>query len=478
MKVLFVTSEAAPFAVTGGLGDVSSALPKALCAGKVACRVVLPLYSDTPAGLRENMKFVASFRVPVSWRQQYCGLFETRHDGVTYYFLDNEYYFRRPGLYGYYDDAERFAFLARAALEMLPYINFCPDVIHCNDWQTALTPVYYKLFYEGRGGYGNCKTLMTIHNIQYQGKYGMEILGDVFGIPESAKSLVEYDGCVNLLKGGIECADRVTTVSPTYASEIRDPFFSHGLHYILNDRSYKLSGIVNGIDTESYDPSHDPNLEAPYSSEDPSGKAADKSALQQQMGLSCDADVPLIGMVTRLVEHKGIDLVKYAFGRLMRQEVQLAVLGTGDWVYESFFDEMAQRYPGKFAFYKGFMSSLAHKIYAGADLFLMPSLSEPCGLAQMIALRYGTIPIVRKTGGLTDTVADCGDGQGNGFTFATYNADDMAGAIDRAITAYHQPAVWSGLVRRAMLSDHSWKRPAAQYVKLYRAMVQPEESPV
>ena len=471
MKVLFITSEASPFAMTGGLGDVSSALPKTLCAQKIACRVVLPLYSDTPADLREKMRFIASFSVPVSWRQQYCGLFEAKHGGVTYYLLDNEFYFRRPGLYGYYDDAERFAFLSRAALEMLPYVNFCPDVIHCNDWQTALASVYYKLFYAGRGGYGNSKTLLTIHNIQYQGKYGMEILGDVFGLPEAAKSLVEYDGCINLLKGGVECADRVTTVSPTYACEIHNPFFSHGLHYILNDRSYKLSGIVNGIDVENYDPSSDPCLEAPYSAEDPDGKAANKQALQQKLGLARKPDIPLIGMVTRLVDHKGIDLVKYSFERLMRQEVQLAILGTGDWVYESYFDEMAQRYAGKFAFYKGFISSLARKIYAGADLFLMPSLSEPCGLAQMIAMRYGTIPIVRKTGGLNDTVEDCGDGQGNGFTFVTYNADDMADAIDRALMAYRQPTLWNELVARAMISDHSWKRPAAQYISLYREMV-------
>lgn len=471
MKVLFVTSEAAPFAMTGGLGDVSSALPKALRAQKVGCRVVLPLYRDTPAELREQMKFVASFAVPVAWRQQYCGVFETKHDGVTYYLLDNEFYFHRPGLYGYYDDAERFAFLSRAVLEMLPYIHFAPDVIHCNDWQTALTPVYYKLFYAGRSGYGNSKTMLTIHNIQYQGKYDMELLGDVFDVPQEARSLVEYDGCINLLKGGIECADRVTTVSPTYADEIRTPFFSHGLHYILNDRSYKLSGIVNGIDTDIYNPVADPDLVAPYSVKDLSGKAQDKRVLQECMGLQTESSLPLIGMVTRLADHKGIDLVKYALERLMRQDVQMAVLGTGEWVYESFFDEMTQRYPGKFAFYKGFVSSLAHKIYAGADLFLMPSLSEPCGLAQMIALRYGTIPIVRKTGGLNDTVTDCGDGEGNGFTFVTYNADDMSGAIDRALTLYHRPSEWKSLVKRAMQCDYGWKKSAGEYISLYRSMI-------
>ena len=471
MKVLFVTSEATPFAMTGGLGDVSSALPKALRARVVGCRVVLPLYSDVPAQLREQMKFVTSFSVPVSWRSQYCGVFEAKVNGVTYYLLDNEYYFQRPGLYGYYDDAERFAFLARAALELLPYLNYFPDIIHCNDWETALLPVYYKLFYSMRSGYGNIKTLLTIHNIQYQGKYGMDILGDVFGLPEDQKSLVEYDGCINLLKGGIECADRVTTVSPTYAGEIRDPYFSHGLHYILNDRAYKLTGIVNGIDTESYDPEHDPCIASPFSAECPEGKAEDKRALQERMGLHPDPQIPLVGMVTRLVDHKGIDLVKYLLDRLMRQEVQLAVLGAGDWIYESFFDEAAQRYRGKFAFYKGFEPALARQIYAGADLFLMPSLSEPCGLAQMVALRYGAIPIVRKTGGLADTIQDCGDGKGNGFTFATFNADDMAGAIERALGLYRQPDIWQDLVRRAMQCDHSWRRPAGEYIEVYQSML-------
>ena len=467
MKVLFVTSEAVPFAMTGGLGDVSGALPRALCARGVDCRVVLPLYADTPADLRRDLRFVGSCTVPVAWRQQYCGLFTVKREGVTYYLLDNEQYFLRPGLYGYYDDAERFAFFARAVLEMLPLAGFEPDVIHCNDWQTALTPVYDRLFYAGQG---SRRTLMTIHNIQYQGQYSMDLLGDVFGIGWDDRHLVEYDGCVNLLKGGIECADRVSTVSPTYAGEIRNPFFSHGLHHILNDRAQKLSGILNGIDTAQYDPAADPALAAPFSADDTAGKAVCKAALQRQLGLQERPDVPLVGMVTRLVDHKGIDLVRDAFDRLMQRDLQLAVLGAGDWIYESFFDEMCPRFSGRFAFYKGFEPTLAHRIYAGADLFLMPSLSEPCGLAQMIALRYGALPVVRLTGGLADTVSDCGDGKGNGLTFASYYADDMLWAIDRGLAVYRQPDERAALVQRALRCDHGWDGPAAAYEQLYRSL--------
>ncbi len=471
MKVLFVTGEAAPFAMSGGLGDVSGALPKELQKKRIACRVILPLYRDIPEELRRDMKFIANFSVPVAWRQQYCGLFETKHAGVTYYFLDNEFYFGRAGWYGYYDDAERFAFFSRAVLEAMPYLRFYPDVMHCNDWQTALAPVYHKLFYAGRAEYAKIRTLLTIHNIQYQGKYDMGILEDVFGIPFEQKSLVEYDGAINLLKGGIECADQVNTVSPTYAKEILDPGYSHGLHYILRDRSQKLSGIVNGIDTQVYDPAADQNLAVPYSAESPKGKAENKRALQEDMGLQQEAALPLVGMVTRLADHKGIDLVKASLERLLRQDVQMVVLGTGEWIYESYFDEMAQRYPGKFAFFKGFDPALAHRIYAGADLFLMPSLSEPCGLAQMIALRYGTLPIVRRTGGLNDTVTDCGDGKGNGFTFEDYTAEAMMDAISRGLTLYHRQKDWKLLVKRAMACDHGWKQSAGDYAALYRDMI-------
>lgn len=341
MKVLYATSEALPFAASGGLADVAGSLPHAMRVRLIGCRVVLPLYESVPQELRDNMTFLTSLSVPVAWRRQYCGVFEARHNGVIYYLLDNQYYFKRPGLYGHYDDAERFAFLSRAILEMLAYIDFKPDIIHANDWQTALVPVYYSLFYAGREGYENIKTVFTIHNIQYQGKYGMEILEDVFGIPQSSRTIVEQDGCVNLMKGAIEMADKVTTVSPTYAQEILDPWFSHGLDTILRAREWKLTGILNGIDTEGYNPETDPLIYKTYSADDPSGKAENKRALQERLNLPAAADVPLIGMVTRLVAHKGLDLVKYVLDELLQENLQVVILGSGDWAYENYFREVA-----------------------------------------------------------------------------------------------------------------------------------------
>ena len=471
MKVLYATSEALPFAASGGLADVAGSLPKALRTRLIGCRVVLPLYESVPQHLRDNMTFLTSLSVPVAWRRQYCGVFEAKHNGVIYYLLDNQYYFKRPGLYGHYDDAERFAFLARAVLEMLPHIDFHPDIIHANDWQTALIPVYYHLFYDQREGYENMKMVYTIHNIQYQGKYGMEILEDVFGIPQSAKSIVEQDGCVNLMKGAIEMADRVTTVSPTYAEELLDPWYAHGLDTILRLRSFKLSGILNGIDTDSYNPETDPDIYAHYSAEDPSGKAENKRALQERLNLPQRSDVPLIGMVTRLVSHKGLDLVKYVLDELLQADVQMVLLGSGDWTYENFFREAQSRHPDKFCYCAGFVPELARKIYAGADIFLMPSKSEPCGLSQMVALRYGTIPIVRETGGLKDSITDCGDGYGIGFTFKTYNANDMLESIRRALGAYGNKNDWPILVDRALKADFSWGRSANEYIRLYRALL-------
>ena len=473
MKVLFCTSEALPFAASGGLGDVAGSLPQALRQRLIGCRIVMPMYEDIPQALRDNMRFITSLSVPVSWRRQYCGVFEARHGGVIYYLLDNQYYFKRKGLYGHYDDAERFSFLSRAALEMLPYIDFKPDIIHCNDWQTALVPIYYSLFYANNDWYQGIKTLFTIHNIQYQGKYGMELLEDVLGLPEYDTSIVEFDGCVNLMKGAIETANRVSTVSPTYAQEILDPWFSHGLDPILKERQWKLSGILNGIDVENYNPETDPNLYANYSADDLSGKAENKRALQERLGLEQNPEIPLIGMVTRLVSHKGLDLVKEAMDQLMREEnVQFVVLGSGDWEYESFFKSMQEKYPGRFCACFGFVPELSRKIYAGVDMFLMPSKSEPCGLSQMIALRYGTVPIVRETGGLKDSISDSGDGKGNGFTFQTYDSQDMLGAVRRAIAGYwNEEGGWKVLMKRAMECDNSWGKSANEYIRLYRAML-------
>ena len=457
--------------MSGGLADVSGALPKALRTRLIGARVIMPLYDVIPQQLRESMKFITSITVPVSWRRQYCGIFEAKYGNVIYYFIDNQYYFKRGSLYGHYDDAERFAFFSRAVLEVIKAIDFAPDIIHCNDWQTALIPVYLRLFYGNEPKMQNIKTLFTIHNIQYQGKFGKEILGDVFGIPQSEQSLVEYGDCINLMKGAIECAHLVSTVSPTYSNEILDPWYSHGLDSILRQRRWKLTGIVNGIDTDVYDPEHDSMIFAPYSADDLSGKAENKRKLQEILGLPQCSDVPLIAMVSRLVPHKGLDLVKARLDAIMHYGVQMVVLGSGDYEYESFLGEVAERYPDSFRLRTGFIPDLAHKIYAGSDIFLMPSQSEPCGLSQMVALRYGSIPVVRETGGLKDTVTDSGTGDGNGFTFAEYNADAMAHAVYRAVQGYENREGWSILQKRAMQCDNSWGASANAYIRLYKSML-------
>lgn len=468
MKVLYATSEALPFIASGGLGDVAGSLPHALRKRLIGCRVVLPMYDTIKQELKDTMKFITHISVPVAWRRQYCGIFEAKYNGVIYYLIDNQYYFKRDTIYGHYDDAERFAFFSRAVLEIIPYIDFKPDIIHCNDWQTALTPVYYSAMYANSLGYENIKTIFTIHNIQYQGVYGKELLEDVLGIPADKASLLEYDGCINFMKGAIECADKVTTVSPSYADEILDPWYSHGLDSILNERRYKLRGILNGIDTVGYDPATDKCIKANFSADDVSGKKIDKKELQKEMGLPVKPGVPVIGMVTRLVSHKGLDLVKGILDELLAtSEMQLVVLGSGDYEYESYFRWIAEKYPDKVGLRIGFVPELARKIYAGADMFLMPSKSEPCGLSQMVALRYGTVPIVRETGGLRDSITDCGDGKGNGFTFKSYNAHDMLDAIRRALTLYYN-GDWNELVLRALNCDFSWGRSANAYIRLYK----------
>ena len=471
MKVLFASSEAYPFAMSGGLADVSGALPKALRKRLVGCRVVMPLYGCVSEEMRSKMNFLCSITVPVSWRRQYCGIFEAHVDGVIYYLLDNQYYFKRDGLYGHYDDAERFAFFSRAVLEIIPHIDFKPDVIHCNDWQTALVPVYLNAFYRWDETFKNIKTVFTIHNIQYQGKYGHELTGDVLGLPPECESLLDYDGCINFMKCAIQCADKVTTVSPTYAREILDPYYSHGLDGILREFTFKLTGIVNGIDYDVYNPEKDGLIYRGYNADDMSGKAFNKQSLQSELGLPQKPGVPVIGIVSRLVKHKGFDLVKCVFEELLRADLQFAILGSGEWEFETFFHRMAERYPDKVGLKLGFNPQLAHRIYAGADMFLMPSQSKPCGLAQMVALRYGTVPIVRETGGLSDTISDSGDGQGNGFTFQSYNAHDMENAVWRALAGYSDANGWNTLKKRGMECDNSWSRSANAYIKLYKEIV-------
>ncbi len=473
MKILYVASEAQPFAASGGLADVAGSLPQAMRLRLVGCRVVMPLYESVPQEMRDNMRFITSLSVPVAWRRQYCGVFEAKVGNVIYYLLDNQYYFKRKGLYGHYDDAERFAFFSRAVLEMLPYIDFKPDVINANDWQAALVPIYYDMFYSHSDWYQGIKTVFTIHNIQYQGKYGMELCEDVFGIPADKQHIVEYDKCLNLMKGAIETAHKVTTVSPTYAEEILDPWFSHGLDQILHERSWKLCGILNGIDTVMYDPATDDDIFEKYDTETfAAGKAINKAELQKRLYLPERPDVPLIGMVTRMVGHKGLDLIRDVLeGILCENDIQFVILGSGDWEYETFFREMQSRYPDKLVACFGYVPELSHKIYAASDIFLMPSKSEPCGLSQMIALRYGSIPIVRETGGLKDSITDSGDNEGNGFTFKSYDAGDMKWCIERALKGFADKEGWSILVKRAMEADNSWGKSANTYIRMYKSLI-------
>ncbi len=469
MKILFAASEASPFMMTGGLGEVAGALPKALSENEENdVRLVLPLYSGIGQAHRKNMRDLGHINVPLAWRNQYCGVFSCKQGRVTCYFVDNEYYFKRETIYGHYDDGERFAFFSKAVLEILRLVDFQPDIIHANDWQTALVPIYLNLFFKKDPFYQDMKTLFTIHNIQYQGVFGKEVLGDVFGIPQECCSLLEFNDCANLMKGAVICSDFVNTVSPTYAMEIQDGYYAHGLDWILRDASYKLKGILNGIDTQSYDPETDPFILARYNARDLLGKKRDKEDLQRAFGLPERPEVPLIGMVTRLVSHKGLDLISFVMDELMGRDVQLVLLGTGDFTYEDYFYKKAREYPRSFSIRIQFDPALSRKVYAGSDMFLMPSKSEPCGLAQMIAMRYGTVPIVRQTGGLKDSVPDYGDPAGRGFTFKTYNAHDMLGAIDRAIGLYQEKAGWEELIRRDMGQDFSWDASAKEYEGLYK----------
>lgn len=470
MKILFAASEAVPFAASGGLADVAGSLPKAIAAKGHSCAVVIPLYKSIPEELRTGMEFVKNITVDVSWRKQYCGIFKLEKDGVTYYFIDNEYYFCRDGMYGFYDDCERFVFFDRAVLEMIRYIGDKPDVLCCNDWQTALIPVYYNVYYRYQQGYDRIKTVFMIHNIEYQGRYGKEVLNELMGIPSYNAGLLEYDGSINMLKGAVECADKLVTVSPSYAWEILDPWYAHGLDRILVTKQYKLKGILNGIDTDLYDPETDPYVSGHFSVDDLSGKAKCRQMLHDCLGFE-DNGEPVVGIVTRFVKHKGIDLIRCVFEEIVRSGMKFAVLGSGDRMYEDFFVEMARRYPDRVAVSVGFIPELSHKIYAGADMFLMPSQSEPCGLAQMISMRYGTIPIVRETGGLRDTVRDNGGVDGNGFTFKTYNAMDMLDAVWRAKRAFEDKESWSALMKRAMLCDYSWSSSADIYIDMFAELI-------
>ena len=467
MNILYVTSEAVPFCKTGGLADVAGSLPQALAANGDRVSVILPLYERVKDKWGEQLHFEKWTFVRLAWRSVYCGLFSLERDGVTWYFVDNETYFRRSELYGYYDDGERFGFFSRAVTELLKSLPQKPDVVHCNDWQTAMVPVFYRVLYQYHQEFENIRIIYTIHNIQYQGVYGKEVVTELMGIPTYHTSLLEFDGMVNLMKGAIETADRVTTVSPTYAMEILDPWFSYGLDALLREKQYKLCGILNGIDMDANDPATDKNIPFNYSIKTfETGKAKCKEALQDRFGLHKDGS-PVFGMVSRMVGMKGFDLVQSIADGLVDRGIQLVILGSGESQYENFFSDLCGRHPGRVGTYIGFEPKLSQEIYAGADAFIMPSKSEPCGLAQMVACRYGTPPIVRETGGLRDSIHDSTMGDGNGFTFAGYNAHELYVACCNAQDAYNNKENWKNLVRHCMECDFSWDVSAKSYEGLY-----------
>ena len=475
MKILFAASEALPFASTGGLADVAGSLPKALKAEMGPdsdVRVVIPLYAPVRDKFANELELVCEMNVRLSWRNQYCGIWKTVRDGVTFYFIDNLYYFDRGTLYGCYDDGERFAFFSKCVMELMSAVRFYPDVLHANDWQTALTVIYLKRKYAHLDEYRGIRAVFTIHNIDYQGQFDFSILSDVFELPEWDRSVVEYNGCINLLKGAIVCADMVNTVSQTYAREILTEYFSSGLHHILRqaDAEGKLTGIVNGIDVGYYNPATDPDIAANYTADDPSPKARDKEDLEDLCGFAHAPDTPIIAMVSRLASHKGFDLVRCVLEEIVANDnVRFVLLGTGEAALEDYFRDLAARYPDRVAIRLEYNKALSKKFYAGADLFLMPSKSEPCGLSQMIASRYGTVPIVRECGGLADTIRPYNeyDGSGNGFTFTNYNAHGMMNVIRYACSMFADHSRWENLVKVVMNVDFSWNVSAKRYIDIY-----------
>ena len=473
MKILCVASEAAPWIKTGGLGDVLGSLPAALAKEpETDIRVVIPLYSAIKEEWRREMKQEAVFTVPLSWRRQYCGVYSLEKDGVIYYFIDNEYYFKRDSLYGSYDDGERFAFFCMAVMETMAAVGFFPDILHAHDWQSALSIIYLNHIYKKHPEYQNIKTVYTIHNIEYQGKYDFSILGDVFSLTENEHALMEHDGCINLMKAAIEDADTVTTVSPRYAEEIQTPEYAHGLHASLKNNAHKLMGILNGIDYTYYDPKIDGSIVANYSSANTDGKAECKAALQRELGLEERADVPLLAIISRLASHKGLDIIEGCiYDIVMRHDIQLVILGKGEERFEQFFCYLQDRFPQKVKALITYDRDLSKRIYAATDIFLMPSKSEPCGLSQMIASRYGAIPVVRETGGLYDSIKPFwmkGDRMyGNGFTFAGYNASELRERTEAAIELYGNAELRRKLVYKIMRTDFSWKASAKKYIEMY-----------
>ncbi len=473
-RILFVGAEVMPLAATGGLGDVLGSLPAALAKDSDNdVRVVMPLYSAIGLEWRRQMKTEAVFEVKLSWRRKYCGVLSLRRDDVTYYFIDNEYYFKRDSLYGSYDDAERFAFFCMAVPELMQQVGFYPDVMHANDWQAALSVVYLKNLYSWRAEYSHIKTVFTIHNIEYQGQYDFAILGDVFGLSEWTQGLMDWNGCINLMKAAIVSADRGTTVSPKYAQEILTD--GHGLEAVLCQQSCKLTGILNGIDYNYYNPETDPALYLNYSAADPSGKTGDKLALEEELSLPAEADVPTLAIISRLASHKGLDLVcEIAYNLIDELDCRLIVLGKGESRYEDFFRRLESDRHDRVRALIQYDRELSRRIYAGADVFVMPSRREPCGLSQMIASRYGAIPVVRETGGLYDSIKGYweqdGELHGNGFTFANYSSHELYDRIRAALELWRDAGRRERFVRKIMNIDFSWGASAARYQQLYREL--------
>ena len=485
MKILFVASEAVPFVKTGGLADVVGALAPVLAAEGHDVRVIIPDFSAISHEYSSQMNHVCDFEVQLGWRRQYCGIEQIEKDGVTWYFMDNKYYFSRPYIYGMGgDEYERFGFFCRAVLNMLPLIDFQPDVIHAHDWQSGMVPALLRIQYAHLPFYAGIKTVFTIHNLQYQGIFGIREVQDVLGLGDSlwTDDKLECFGCANFMKAALVYADMITTVSPSYAEEIQTAYYGERLDGLLRARKNDLHGVLNGIDIKEYNPQTDEKIPAKFSFDDLSGKAVCKKELQQELGLDINPDIPVIGMVGRLSNQKGLDLVDYVIADIMRQDVQLVVLGMGEGRYFNLFSWAEGEYKGKVAARFTMDHTLAHKIYAGTDIFLMPSQFEPCGLSQMIAMRYGSVPIVRETGGLRDTVLSYNEfnGDGNGFTFFNYNAHDMLHVIERAVGYYlNRKDIWNKLQQRGMNGDYSWTHSAAEYMKLYQSLFEdkPETEP-
>ena len=478
-NVIFAAFEATPFIKTGGLGDVGGALPPALKKSGCNVKVILPKLSIIPEKYKKKMEHVETIYVPLSWRNQYCGIEKFTYHGVTFYFLDNEYYFKRDKVYGHLDDGERVAFFSKAILEcILKVPELECDILHCNDWHTALVPVFLREFYMGCEKMANIKTIFSVHNLKFQGIFGKQILGDILGLDTkaAARSQLRHGrGAVNLMKGALLYSDVLSTVSPTYAEEIKGSYFGEKMEGIFNKRSSRLFGILNGIDTTEYNPKKDKKIPQEFSIDDLSGKAVCKAELQRRIGLEVKENTPLIILITRLTEQKGLDLLLRILDELLQEDIQLAVLGTGDEKYENALRDSENRYKGKMCAYLAFDPALSHLFYAGADMLLMPSRFEPCGLSQMIAMRYGTLPIVRETGGLKDSVIPYNKytGEGTGFSFSDFNAHQFLFVLKDAIGVYHEnKEAWQNLVIQAMKTDVSWRIHAKEYIALYNKMME------